>query len=127
MKLTNVDEYVASLPVEHGAIVSELRGVIKRAAPGATEAFKWAQPVYESNGPMIYIKAFKNYVNIGFWRGTEMIDKYGLLAGEGDRMKHVNLASVKDIKKTALADYIKQAVKLNETKGDPTRRMQGKK
>ena len=127
MKPTNVDEYIASLPAEHAAIVTELRGIVKKAAPKATEAYKWAQPVYQSDGPMIWIKAFKSYVNIGFWRGTEMTDKHGLLDGEGDRMRHVKVASVKDIKKGAITDYTKQAVKLNQLKGDPTKRMKGAK
>ena len=34
---------------------------------------------------------------------------------------------MKDIKKGALTDYVKQAVKLNESKGDPTKRMAGKR
>ena len=123
MKPTNVDEYVASLPAEHAAIVSELRGIVKKAAPKASEAYKWAQPVYEANGPMVWIKAYSKYVNIGFWRGTEMQDKHGLLDGDGDRMRHVKLTTVKDIKKGALTDYIKQAIKLNAEKGDPTKRM----
>lgn len=126
MKPTNVDEYIASLPAEHAVIVSELRSIVKKAAPKATEAYKWAQPVYESNGPMVWIKAYKSYVNIGFWRGTEMQDKHGLLAGDGDRMRHVKLTTLPDIKKNALADYIKQAIALNQAKGDPTKRM-GKK
>jgi hypothetical protein len=126
MKPTNVDQYVASLPADHAAIVNELRGVVKKAAPKATESFKWAQPVYEHNGPMIWIRAYKSYVNIGFWRGAEMQDKYGLLVGEGERMKHVRLMTSKDIKKGALTDYVRQAVKLNDAKGDPTKRM-GKK
>ena len=126
MKPTNVDEYIASLPPEHAQLVRELRGIIKKAAPKATEAYKWAQPVYETNGPMIWIKAYKSYVNIGFWRGTEMQDKPNLLEGDGDRMRHVKLTTLKDIKKTALTDYIKQAITLNQTKGDPTKRMMKK-
>lgn len=72
---------------------------------------------------MIWIKAYTKYVNIGFWRGTEMQDKHGLLAGDGDRMRHVKLTTIQDIKKTALTDYIKQAIKLNAVSGDPTKRM----
>lgn len=123
MKPTTVDQYITSLPAEHAAIITELRSIVKKAAPKATEAYKWAQPVYESDGPMIWIKAYTKYVNIGFWRGTEMKDKHGLLQGDGDRMRHVKLTTVKDIKKTALTDYIKQAIKLNAANGDPTKRM----
>ena len=122
MKAATVDQYIASLPAEHGAIVSALRSLIKKVAPKATEAYKWAQPVYEHNGPAIWIRAYKSYVNIGFWRGAEMQDAHALLAGEGDRMRHVKLMSVKDINKKALGDYVKQAMRLNEVKGNPTMR-----
>jgi hypothetical protein len=50
----------------------------------------------------------------------------GLLEGDGERMRHVKLGNVKDIKKSAIADYVKQAVKLNAEKGDPTKRMSRK-
>ena len=108
MKPTNVDQYVAGLPADHAAIVTELRGIVKKAAPKATETFKWAQPVYEANGPMIWIKAFTNYVNIGFWRGTEMQDKNGLLEGDGERMRHVKLHSCERYQK-GRADRLRQA------------------
>ena len=69
MKPKNVDEYVKSLAPEQAKIVSTLRALIRKAAPQAQESFKWAQPVYEANGPFAYIKAFKMNVNFGFWRG----------------------------------------------------------
>ncbi|MBI3741800.1 MAG: DUF1801 domain-containing protein [Chloroflexi bacterium] len=122
MKPTSVDAYVKTLPKEHAAILKTLRALIKKTAPHATEAFKWAQPVYEKNGPAIWIKAYTSYVNIGFWRGADIQDAHGLLIGEGQKMKHVKLESVKDINARALADYIQQAIHLNETRGDPTRR-----
>lgn len=43
MKPTTVDQYVSALPAEHAAIVNQLRAIIKKAAPKATEAYKWAQ------------------------------------------------------------------------------------
>jgi hypothetical protein len=119
MKPTTVDQYIQTLSPEHAAIVSELRALVRRAAPKATEAFKWAQPVYEFNGPAIWIKAYKNYVNIGFWRGALMHDQSGLLEGDGERMRHVKLEAVKDIKKSAISNYIKQAIALNAERGDP--------
>ncbi|MGQ0600938.1 MAG: DUF1801 domain-containing protein [Anaerolineales bacterium] len=116
-----VDDYIAGLPGEHGAIIKELRAIIMKAAPKAEEAVKWAQPVYSFNGPMIFIKAHAKHVNFGFWRGAQMKDAKGLLAGDGDRMRHVKLASVKDINKAAYADFVKQAMALNAKHGDPTK------
>ncbi len=121
MASKTVDAYIASLPPEQAKIVSTIRGIIRKAAPKASESFKWAQPVYEVNGPFCYIKAFKAYVNFGFWRGIDLPDPLGLLEGEGGKMRHVKLTSMKDIRKKALQDFVKEAVRLNRTKGDPTK------
>jgi hypothetical protein len=77
--------------------------------------------VYSSNGPFAYIKAFKNSVNFGFWRGVELNDPKGLLQGSGDKMRHVKLTSTDDIDAAAFSDFVNQAMQLNQTKGDPTK------
>jgi hypothetical protein len=121
MKARTVDEYVKGLPAEQAAIVTALRELVRGAAPRATETFKWAQPVYEHNGPMIFIKAHKAHVNFGFWRGAELTDSHGLLQGDGDRMRHVKLAALQDVRKPALRAFVREAVRLNSLKGDPTK------
>lgn len=121
MNPKNVDEYNKSLPPEQAEIVSSLRQLVRGAAPTASEAFKWAQPVYEENGPFAYIKAFKSYVNFGFWRGVDIPDPQGILQGGGTKMKHIKLASAKDIRKKAFQNMVRAAVRLNRTKGDPTK------
>jgi hypothetical protein len=95
--------------------------VIRTTAPEARETIKWAQPVYESGGPFAYIKAFGKSVNLGFWRGEEIRDPSGLLVGEGDRMRHVRLTSLAEVRPDLVADWVRQAVELNRTKGDPTK------
>jgi len=116
-----VDGYIAQLNNDQAAIVSKVRQIILEAAPEADESIKWAQPVYETNGPFAYIKAFKNSVNFGFWRGVDINDPYGLLDGSGDKMRHVKLASLEDINEQAFKDYVLQALKLNLSRGDPTK------
>ncbi len=117
-----VDAYVKGLPGWRGEVVTVVRQLIKEAAPEAKESIKWAQPVYEVNDPCAYIKAFSYSVNFGFWRGAELSDPKGLLQGGGDRMKHLKLTSVADIKKKELQDLVKAAVALNKKLGDPTKR-----
>lgn len=117
-----VDEYVKSLKPDQAKIVSTLRTVIMQAAPQAKESFKWAQPVYEQGGPFCYIKAFSSAVNFGFWRGVDLDDPGGRLEGSGDRMRHLKLRQAADIDKKLITRMVKQAVKLNTEKGDPTRR-----
>lgn len=122
MPARTVDEYVHALPAEQAEIVSALRHLVRSAAPKAVETVKWAQPVYEQGGPMIFIKAHKAHVNFGFWRGAEMADPDGLLEGDGDRMRHIKLTSRRDIRPTAFKALVRQAVRLNTVKGDPTRK-----
>ena len=121
-KKKTVDDYIAGLEDWQQPILVELRKLLHKAAPTTKESVKWAQPVYESNGPFAYIKAFKSTVNFGFWRGTELDDPNNLLVGDGDRMKHVKLKTVKDINGPAFTDFVKQAIALNAQHGDPTKR-----
>lgn len=121
MAKKTVDEYVAGLEDWKAEIVEGVRKVILKAAPEATEVVKWAQPVYESNGPFAYIKAFKNYVNFGFWRGIDIPDPEGILEGTGEKMRHVKLSGISDIREELFEDFVKEAIRLNEMKGDPTK------
>jgi hypothetical protein len=116
-----VDGYIAGLSDSQADIVRQVREIVRKAAPKASEAIKWAQPVFEAGGPFAYIKAFKNSVNFGFWRGRELRDPKGLLQGTGAKMRHVRLVSTDDIDARAFAAFVKQAVKLNREKGDPSR------
>ncbi|MEZ5991677.1 MAG: DUF1801 domain-containing protein [Planctomycetota bacterium] len=120
MSAKTVEEY-ASKQGEFEDVVLALAALVRKFAPKAEEAIKWAQPVWSLNGPFCYMKAFKKYVNFGFWRGAELDDPKGLLEGAGKEMRHVRIESVKNIPTTALKNFIKQATKLNETKGNPSR------
>lgn len=116
-----VDAYVAALPEGQREIAEALRRLVRSAAPQAREAFKWAEPVFESDGPFAYIKAFPSHVNLGFWRGVEVDGGRGVLESGGSKMGHVKLRGVADIDEAALAGMIREAVRLNAEKGDPSR------
>jgi hypothetical protein len=116
-----VDGYIHGLSGWQAEVVAAIRKLVREAAPEAKESIKWAQPVYESNGPFCFIRAFKSHVNFGFWRGAEIPDPHGLLQGEGEKMKHVKLTSLQDLAPQAFQDLVRAAVRLNQTKGDPTK------
>jgi hypothetical protein len=115
-----VDEYIAAFDDWRTDAMKRLREVVKEGAPHSAVAIKWAQPVWEWNGPMIWMKAYPKHVDIGFWRGTEMDDPKKVLTGDGERMRHIKITSVDDIPADALVELVKQAVKLNTAKGNPT-------
>ena len=115
-----VDEYIAAFDDWRTDAMKRLREVVKEGAPHSAVGIKWAQPVWEWNGPMIWMKAYPKHVDIGFWRGTEMDDPKKVLTGDGERMRHIKITSLKAIPADALRDLVKQAVKLNTAKGNPT-------
>ena len=115
-----VDEYIAAFDDWRTDAMKRLREVVKEGAPHSAVGIKWAQPVWEWNGPMIWMKAYPKHVDIGFWRGTEMDDPKKVLTGDGERMRHIKITSVKDIPADELRELVRQAVKLNTAKGNPT-------
>ena len=121
MGAKTVDAYIDGLEAWQADVVSALRDIVREAAPTAEERIKWAQPVYETNGPFCFIKAFKNHVNFGFWRGAELSDPEGLLEGSGEKMRHVKVRGTEDIRRGAFASFVREAVDLNREKGDPSR------
>jgi hypothetical protein len=121
MAAKNVDEYIESLGGWKTDVAGRIREIVTNVAPEAKESIKWAQPVYELNGPFAYMKAFKNSVNFGFWRGVDLDDPQKLLQGTGEKMRHVKVTGIEDIDNEAFTAYVKQAVRLNLEKGDPTK------
>ncbi len=118
----SVDVYVKMLPSPQQVIVNRLRALVASAAPEAMESLKWAQPVFEAEGPFAHIRAASGHVNFGFWRGALLEAPPGLLEGEGDMMRHVKIVTWKDVKEDILRALVRQAVLLNLRLGDPTRR-----
>ena len=119
----SLEEYVARLQPAQAAVVRVLCDVIRGVAPAARESIKWAQPVWEVNGPVCSVKAFKNYTNINFWRGAalaECRDPDHLLRGEGGQMRHIRVATVDEIRAEQIQNLVRSAIELNERFGNPT-------
>ena len=56
-----------------------------------------------------YVNAFNAHVNVGFFRGAELLDPMGLLEGTGKYMRHVKLKPDGEIDEMALIELIKSA------------------
>jgi hypothetical protein len=116
-----VDEYIKRVSGPQKEAACRLRELIKEAVPEAEESIKWAQPVYELNGPFAFMRAGKFHVTLGFWRGTELKDPKHLLQGEGKRMRHLKVPSVDKIPEAAVKRFAKEAALRNKDLGDPTK------
>ena len=119
---TAVDAYIEGFPDWRGETAALARHTIHAVVPDARMSIKWSQPVFESNGPFAYIKVFRTSVNIGFWRGAELDDPDQLLTGDGHRMRHLRVTGPSELDVGRLTDWVRQAVALNATMGDPTKR-----
>lgn len=121
---SSVEEYIARLEPTQAALVKSICEVVRQAAPDARESIKWAQPVWEVNGPVCSVKAFRTATNVNFWRGAELAvadDPEHLLLGDGGKMRHIRLTSVDDLRPGALRRLVEAGVERNRRFGDPTR------
>ncbi len=60
-----IDEYISQSPQDVQPILTKLRSVIKKAAPGATEKISYGMPGFFLNGQLVWFAAQKGY--IGFY------------------------------------------------------------
>ncbi len=61
-----VEEYIDSFPPDVVKLLRQIRGIIKKAAPEATENISYGMPAYKLNKrPLVYYGAFKEH--IGFY------------------------------------------------------------
>ena len=118
----SVEGYLNKLNGWQREAIEQLRGAIMAASPALTEAFKWAQPVYEANGPVCYVKAHARHVTFGFWRGAELMPLYDGLQTSGSRMAHVKFYGVAEIDARLVAKLVREGVALNKKKGNPAKR-----
>jgi len=56
-----------------------------------------------------YVDAFKDHVNVGFFRGADLPDAGGLLQGTGKSMRHVKLGPGRTVDEAALRELIRAA------------------
>ena len=56
-----------------------------------------------------YVNAFTAHVNVGFFRGAELVDPAGLLEGTGMYMRHVKVRPDSSVDAKALTELIDTA------------------
>ena len=62
-KPRTVDEYIESAPAESQVMLREIRAILRKAAPKATEAIKWGSPVFEQGRILFSYSAYKSHLN----------------------------------------------------------------
>src|SRR6478609_4806392 len=70
----NIDEYIAGFPEDIQKRLEVVRATIKKAAPKAEEAIKYAIPTFVLNGNLVHFAAFKKH--IGFYPAPQGIEEF---------------------------------------------------
>lgn len=70
----NIDDYIAGFPKKIRQRLEQIRAIIRKAAPDAEEAIKYAIPTFVLNGNLVHFAAFKNH--IGFYPAPQGIEEF---------------------------------------------------
>jgi hypothetical protein len=116
----NPDAYVVALSGWQRVTVEKLRAAILAGAAVA-EVIKWGHLVYLSNGPVLLVRAEEHRVLFGFWRGRRLREIHPHLKPSGKyEMASMELHENDEIDAAMVRRLTKEAMRLNETLGDPT-------
>lgn len=103
-----VTDYIAQAPEEQRKIMEQLRELIHREVPGATENFKWSRPVFTADGDFAYFKTAKAYVTLGFFKSEKIEDHSHLLEGTGKDMRHFKIRNMEAVQPEIISKWIEQ-------------------
>ena len=92
---------------ELGAIAQHWFSVMRGCGEDVRELLHDGHPTAcVIDGAFAYVNAFRDHVNVGFFRGAELEDPAGLLEGSGKYMRHVKLRPGSDIDPVALRTLV---------------------
>lgn len=105
-----IDAWMNEHSGELGAIAEHWFDIIRHCGDDVRELLHDGHPTAcIADAAFAYVNSFKDHVNVGFFRGSELEDPMGLLEGTGKHMRHVKLRADSDIDTTALIRLIESA------------------
>ena len=109
-----VDAYIAGTPDFARPILIHLRELVHRNCPQVEETLKWRMPTFMHHGMLAGMAAFRQHCSFGFWKHELVVGKElaGSPQGMGQFGKVTKISELPSA--SALAAYIKRAMKLNE-------------
>ena len=103
----SIDAWMRGHPGDLGAIAQRWFEVMRACGGDVRELLHDGHPTAcVGDAAFGYVNAFKDHVNVGFFRGAELPDPKGLLEGTGRFMRHVKLRSGQEIDDAALGNLV---------------------
>ncbi|GLW89441.1 DUF1801 domain-containing protein [Actinokineospora globicatena] len=110
--MTTVAEYNAALPADQREIADALTALIEAVLPGTGAVWHghpvWSLGAAPGKQPVCLVKAYPRYVTFGLWRGQELADPSGLVAGSR-AMASIKVTAVADIDAAQITTWLQQA------------------
>ena len=104
-----VDEWFADR-AHLGAIASRWFEVMRACGEDVRELLHDGHPTAcLGDAAFAYVNAFRDHVNVGFFRGAELEDMHKILEGTGKFMRHVKVRSGERANEKALTNLIEHA------------------
>ena len=107
-----VDKYIEKQKSTQKEILKKIRKIFLKTIPGIKEEMKWGVVAFA--GGKFYIVALKERVHVGFAIKGLSKKEVSLLEGSGKTMRHIKIASLKDINEKKLTKLIKLVYKKAE-------------
>ena len=120
----SVEEFLATYNPEVSDLALEVRDLILKLIPDATEQVDSAARIIAYGfGPkyadmICVIMPYQSALNLGFYKGKELPDPKGLLTGTGKLHRHVKITTAEDIESPALRQLIRTAHAAYKTRKD---------
>lgn len=112
-----IEKFISTQEPIQQQICNNLRNLILECIPNSIEmiahnALGYA-PIKSYMERKLYIAPHKNWVNLGFFSGTDLYDPENLLEGTGKKMRHIKIKSIEQSKNPALRNLITLAWQTN--------------
>jgi hypothetical protein len=111
----SIDAKIAGLDDWRGPTLARLRKIIREAAPGIVEEWKWGTPVWSHDGIICTGETYKTTVKMTFARGAALADPKGLFNSSlgGGVRRAIDVHEGETIDAAALKALVRAAVALN--------------
>jgi len=111
-----IDAKIAELGGWRGPMLARLRALIREAVPAAVEEWKWATPVWSSNGIICTGETYKDKVKLTFAKGASLPDPARLFNSslDGNVRRAIDFHEGDKVDEKALKALVRAAAEFNK-------------
>ena len=113
-KLKTVDEILSSLETEKKAMTEELRDIVKKTIPDATEIVRRRRITYVlNNKDFLSIRTAQSHVDLLFLCGAKCASHLLKGSGTGRDLRHVEVRNISGFDESELVRLLKEAERIS--------------